>query len=120
MGNSGDTLMVLDREFLRGFTAGDPDLERHLINVFIDHAPSYLENLQLADGENWQAAAHKLKGAARSVGAFQLAEAAEKAETIRQDDKRREALAGLENKLQVLCSYVESIEEERLDDFDEE
>ena len=99
-----DETIVLDNEHLEEFTGGDRDLQAHVMTIFMSHAPSYLETLCRPGNENWRADAHKLKGAARSIGAWRLAVAAERAEALgypAQDDPRRkkcgrELLARLE------------------------
>lgn len=71
----------VDREHLAGYTGGDKALEAELVAFFAENAVLYIKDLAAApDAEAWRAAAHKLKGAARSIGAFLLGNEAEKAE----------------------------------------
>ena len=75
-----DERVILDDCHLSKFTGGDPDFENQILGIFLDNAPKYLVELDTIDVGNWKATAHKLKGAARSIGAWQLARQAERAE----------------------------------------
>jgi HPt (histidine-containing phosphotransfer) domain-containing protein len=75
-----DESIVLDTGHLRGFTGGDSDLEAQVLEIFRDNALAYLSALEAADKTNWKGCAHKLKGAARGIGAWRLASLAERVE----------------------------------------
>lgn len=77
-----DETIVLDADHLAAFTGGDEELRQSVLSVFRDNAPTYLTDLAETDPGNWKQVAHKLKGAARSIGAWQLACAAERAERM--------------------------------------
>jgi len=72
----------IDWDYLAAATGGDKALEAEVLTLFLSQAAQYLEALA-ADpaGESWAAHAHKLKGAARGIGAKSLAESAACAET---------------------------------------
>lgn len=70
----------LDRSHLADYTGGDRELEREIIGLFLANLPSYLEAFERAGEAEWRSAAHRLKGAARSIGARALAAAAAAAE----------------------------------------
>lgn len=73
----------IDREHLAGFSGGDKALEAELIVFFADNAVIYIEDLAAAaDAAAWRAVSHKLKGAARSIGALDLGMEAERAEKV--------------------------------------
>jgi HPt (histidine-containing phosphotransfer) domain-containing protein len=78
---------VLDRDHLRGFTEGDPQLERELSALFLATAEMYLEQMQeaMAGGRPWTAIAHALKGASANLGARRLAALALAAERAQPD-----------------------------------
>lgn len=83
---------MLDDCHLQEFTGGDTDLQAHVLGIFLEHAPIYLKALCHKGNENWRADAHKLKGAARGIGAWRLAASAERAEALgypADDDPRR-------------------------------
>lgn len=72
---------VFDREHLAQYTSGDAALEAELFDLLKEQTERCLNAMQAAtDGNAWRAAAHTLKGASRGVGAFDLAEACQRAE----------------------------------------
>ena len=97
---------VMDWERLRMFTDGDPQEEKALIDMFITYAEESLEvlcNFANVDNEDWQKAAHKLKGSAANLGAKALSHACLEAEhNFDCDDTYREEM--LNN---ILASYEE-------------
>jgi len=77
------TAPPVDRAYLARFTLGNAALEREVLDLFAEHAPTYLLQLMAADTDRaWYQAAHTLKGSARAVGAKQVALAAERAEAM--------------------------------------
>jgi HPt (histidine-containing phosphotransfer) domain-containing protein len=85
---------VLDRDHLRGFTEGDPQLERELSALFLATAEMYLQQMQeaLAGGRFWTAIAHALKGASANLGARRLAALALAAERAQPDRAQLQAI----------------------------
>jgi HPt (histidine-containing phosphotransfer) domain-containing protein len=74
----------IDRGYLARFTMGNAELEREVLDLFAEHAPTYLLHLMSADTERaWYEAAHTLKGSARAVGAWQVADEAQRAEALK-------------------------------------
>lgn len=83
----------IDFTYLRRFTAGNRELEREVLSLFVDAAPNYLGALgDAVTAKEWHDAAHTLKGSARAVGAWRVARAAENAEKLRfdTDQERRD------------------------------
>ncbi len=75
------TAAPIDHEHLSRYTFGDRALEEEVLSLFAMQLPVTLDLLKAADTPNeWNRAAHTLKGSARAVGAFKLASAAEAAE----------------------------------------
>jgi HPt (histidine-containing phosphotransfer) domain-containing protein len=73
----------IDRGHLARYTFGNCALEIEVLQLFAEQAPHYLEALRAATAEeSWRNAAHTLKGSARAVGAFRVADRAEWAETL--------------------------------------
>jgi HPt (histidine-containing phosphotransfer) domain-containing protein len=74
-------IALLDREHLDRQTFGDPDLRAEIVAMFRDQAAEIVRAIEAATGS---AAvidlAHRLKGSARALGAFRLAEAAQRVE----------------------------------------
>lgn len=88
----------IDRAQLAEFTGGDPDIETDILTVFFENAPDYIVALEAAEpGDDWRQKAHRLKGAARGIGAWPLARAAERAERTEPDElaTRRAGLLAL-------------------------
>ena len=96
----------VDLVHLSSQTLGDPELEREVLGVFLNHAQVYLDTWKAAGNANARKrAAHALKGAARSIGAWELAEMAEKAE-----GKDFPARAKLETEMHRVCDYIRSLD----------
>lgn len=73
----------IDLAHLRRFTLGDHDLEMEILGLFIEQAPATIDSMvQASSDREWHRAAHTLKGSARAVGAWRIAELAEHAERI--------------------------------------
>ena len=66
----------IDLVYLAGQTMGDKSLEIEILQVFACQARRALQEMSEADRAIVIAAAHRLKGAASSVGAFTVADAA--------------------------------------------
>ena len=111
-----DEAVILDVAHLSGFTGGDPDFESHILGIFVDNAPGYLNALKGTEEDNWKTTAHKLKGAARSIGAWNLARAAERAEKMPSPApeavERRQILEILESRMKNLLLFVENHEKQ--------
>jgi HPt (histidine-containing phosphotransfer) domain-containing protein len=66
---------VIDLVHLARQTLGDAALEREILQLFITQLRSVEDRLMGADGRDTGFLIHGLKGSARSVGAFPLADA---------------------------------------------
>jgi HPt (histidine-containing phosphotransfer) domain-containing protein len=71
---------VLDERHLRQMTLGDQSLEREVLQVFVRQITLMLKRITCAEPTHAAAAAHTLKGSARGLGAWRVAEAAEQLE----------------------------------------
>jgi HPt (histidine-containing phosphotransfer) domain-containing protein len=84
----------IDMEHLGRYTLGDKALEKEILGLFLTQMPDMLASLRKAQSEReWKMAAHSLKGAARAIGAWQMASAAEEAERIEFGPDRQAACA---------------------------
>lgn len=80
----------IDLKHLYQYTLGDRNLERDLLSLFRDQAKIYLTKMGPdCDAQNWADTAHTLKGSAKSVGAWQIAQLAETAEAMATVDYRQ-------------------------------
>ena len=72
---------ILDRAHLAKYTGGDRALEHEIFAIYLAEAETQLERLhQAATPADQRIIAHTIKGAARSLGAMALADAAVSAE----------------------------------------
>jgi HPt (histidine-containing phosphotransfer) domain-containing protein len=73
----------IDRAHLGRYTLADPRLEKEILGLFVAQLPLTLEALRFAASDrDWRVAAHTLKGSARAVGAWHIAEIALEAEKL--------------------------------------
>lgn len=98
----------VDLEHLRRFTLGDADLEREILGLFADHAPTTLAGLAAAETpQEWRAAAHSLKGSANAIGAHHLAKLAGDAERTYPDEEAKQAqLAAVQAAFEAARDYI--------------
>ncbi len=87
---------AIDIEFLKSITGDDVAFEKELFILFLDSSKANISKMEkaLAESNNndWYMASHALKGAAASIGAFDLSSALEYAQTHPKDyykDKAR-------------------------------
>ena len=94
----------IDSAHLDRMTLGDASLEREVLAMFSGHAVGLIDRLAKSSAakssettsQEALALAHTLKGSARAIGAFRVADAAETLEAaIRHSDDPAEALARL-------------------------
>ncbi len=73
----------IDLKHLGRYTLGDVSLEREVLELFAGQVPVTIAALKAAStAKEWQTAAHTLKGSARAVGAWRLADLALQAEKV--------------------------------------
>ena len=74
----------VDLEHLSRYTGGDPALNAEILQLFFGQSVELMKKLQdvveQRDPKEWKAITHSLKGAARGIGAFAMADAAANAE----------------------------------------
>lgn len=71
----------MDWLHFREFVSNDIALEIEILSIFFDNVPEYIREIEASDDVHWPAACHKLKGAARAIGAWALAYQCELAES---------------------------------------
>ncbi len=96
----------VDLVHLARHTLGDRELEREILNLFIHQMAELSEKLKLSIGEERRNLAHQLKGSARGIGAFQLADCAESIEDNPDKPAPLKALAG---RVREVREYIASI-----------
>lgn len=81
-----EAVAPIDFDHLNRQTFGDEKLAREVLELFLVHAPALLAEIKSATNEaSRRAAAHKLKGMARAIGAWAVANAAEDVERAAKD-----------------------------------
>lgn len=95
----------VDLVHLSAQTFGDPQLEAEVLRLFLAHAPIYLNAWLAASGQDARKqAAHTLKGAARGIGAWRLAELAGEAELPGFNQAGE-----LQAEFSAVCEYIRSL-----------
>lgn len=68
----------VDLVHLARHTLGNRDLEREVLQIFVRQSAIYLDRIRSAkSGPEQQMAAHTIKGSARGIGAWEVAECAD-------------------------------------------
>lgn len=99
----------INHEHLAKYTLGDRDLEREILQLFVDQLPTLMDQLQAAAGEDdWYMAAHSLKGSARAVGADELGDLAAQAEDYASNREKFDFDA-LRGPVKRLIPYIEQV-----------
>ena len=99
----------IDIDHLKRMTLGDAGLEREVLAMFSAQAGSLIVMLE-AMPEDAGALAHTLKGSARAIGAFGVADAASRLETLLQNGgDPAEALAELDDAVAQARAAVDAI-----------
>lgn len=99
----------IDLEHLRRMTLGDAGLECEVLGMFCVQAAQAVDTLA-ALPRDAGLLAHTLKGSARAIGAFRVADAASRLEiAIRSGDGVRIALADLTDEIAQACTVIDAI-----------
>ena len=99
----------IDTEHLQRMTLGDAGLEHEVLAMFSAQAVTLLGALAALPA-NAGAMAHTLKGSARAIGAFRVAEAAESLEAaIQSGDDPAHALAELSDAIGQVRAAIDAI-----------
>jgi HPt (histidine-containing phosphotransfer) domain-containing protein len=102
----------IDREFLRGIIDNDKEFEKELFAIFSENAHRNIVKLEEAikDGNNnsWYMAAHAFKGAAASIGAFDLSKILEYAQKHPEDDseKKLKLIAEVREEMVLVIEFI--------------
>lgn len=75
-----DRVLILDEEHLARMTLGDEALQREVLQIFVRQNALMLGRMADAGPARLAEAAHTLSGSARGIGAWRVAEAAERLE----------------------------------------
>lgn len=101
----------VDLAHLGRYTLGNTELQREVLNLFVDQALATMTALQTAaTAKAWREAAHTIKGAALAVGAWEVAAAGQQAEVADfNGGTRGPILANLELAIDEARGYIARI-----------
>jgi HPt (histidine-containing phosphotransfer) domain-containing protein len=114
--DSEPALTVIDEEHLGRMTLGDVSLEREVLEIFVRQIGIMLKRIDSAEPRVAAAAAHTLKGSARGIGAWRLAQAAEQLEEAVAGRLHGEAVSAATEALEAACQEVSAAIRARLGD----
>jgi HPt (histidine-containing phosphotransfer) domain-containing protein len=103
---------AIDLEHLARYTGGEKGLNGEILRLFDGQIASMVAELNglLAsrDSKRWREIAHTIKGAARGVGAFEMGEAAAKAEPVNPADgaEAQAAIRKLESEAETVRAFI--------------
>jgi HPt (histidine-containing phosphotransfer) domain-containing protein len=113
--------MTIDDDHLGRMTLGDRSLEREVLEIFARQTTLTLERIAGAEPSRIGAAAHTLKGSARGIGAWRVADAAERLEQAAANkgdhDAMSAAIAELEAASLEVCAAIGARLAEYLDEL---
>jgi HPt (histidine-containing phosphotransfer) domain-containing protein len=102
-------LAVLDESHLRRMTLGDQSLEHEVLQVFARQITLMLKRIARGEPAQAAAAAHTLKGSALGLGAWRVANAAERLEQAAAGlGDMTGAVAALEDATSEVCGAIEA------------
>ena len=120
MSHNGDTHMsgrqcAVDLTHLARYTGGDEAINAEVLRLFDTQTSEIVGRLrailEARDAKSWKEATHTLKGAARGIGAFKLADAAAFAEPIdlvRDRGNASLAIQAVETSAQAVQAFIKS------------
>lgn len=107
------TASPLDLSHLRRYTMGNIALENEVLALFSQQLPQTICALKSAkSAHDWRFSTHALKGSARAVGAWPLAQLAAQAEKMcpSVDDREcRDAVARIEQAADDVCHFIATL-----------
>jgi HPt (histidine-containing phosphotransfer) domain-containing protein len=102
----------VDMDHLARYTGGDSAIDREILTLFVQQSSAMLAELPgVRDAKTWRHIVHSLKGAARGIGAFSLADLAAEAEPLDPAAQRVKAdaiLAQLKARADAVQAFVEA------------
>lgn len=103
----------VELDHLDRYTGGDRALNSEILKLFADQSAELMQQLQtvleVRDSRTWRHITHSLKGAARGIGAFPLADVAADAEPLDPAVHRAEAievLVALRDRAEAVHAFI--------------
>lgn len=109
---STETRKPIDVEFLRSIIENDAEFEKELFAIFTDNAGRNIEKMEEAvkssNDNAWYMASHAFKGAAASVGAFDLSKILEYAQKHPEEnyEQKTELLRKVKEELALVTKFI--------------
>ncbi len=102
----------IDVDFLRNVIGNDVEFEKELFGIFTDNSKRNIEKMEEAmktsNDNSWYMAAHAFKGAAASVGAFDLSKILEYAQKHPEEnyEQKTELLNKIKEELATVLKFI--------------
>ncbi len=103
---------AIDTEFLRSIIENDKEFEKELFAIFSENAHRNMikmeEAIKNSDNNSWYMASHAFKGAAASIGAFELSKALEYAQKHPEDnmEQKNDILKKVREELHLVLEFI--------------
>ncbi len=103
---------AIDTEFLRGIIENDKEFERELFKIFSENAHRNIlkmeEAIRDSDNNSWYMASHAFKGAAASIGAFELSKVLEYAQKHPEEnsEKKSQLVAQVREEMSRVLDFI--------------
>jgi len=104
--------LAIDLDHLARYTGGEKGLNGEILRLFDSQITGMVAELnallESRDGKRWREIAHTIKGAARGVGAFEMGEAAAKAEPVdpANGPEAKAAIQKLESEAETVRAFI--------------
>ena len=110
-----DITGAVDFAYLENYAAGDMALVDEVLGLFREQVELWRPMIRVEAGRGWGDAVHTLKGTARGIGAFALAEACDRAEKSEKEPERAPPLLeAVHDALDAALADVAAYQHERL------
>jgi HPt (histidine-containing phosphotransfer) domain-containing protein len=106
------TNQAIDTEFLRNIIENDKEFEKELFDIFVENANRNLAKMEAAmksaDNNSWYMASHAFKGAAASIGAFELSKILEYAQKHPEDSAflKEETIKKVRDEFNLVLEFI--------------
>lgn len=108
----GDHGRPVDLVHLAKYTMGNRELEHEVLTLFTKQSLIYLDRLRnAADQQTWREAAHTLKGSARGIGAWHVADVVASLEQHAADKAQKEKKRLVEDLSEVVTEANDFIDQ---------
>ena len=106
------TKKAIDIDFLRSVIEDDREFEKELFAIFTENAQRNIvkmeEAIKKVDNNAWYMASHAFKGAAASIGAFELSKSLEYAQRHPEDnmEEKNEILQKIRDEFKMVVDFI--------------